>query len=61
MHLKIPEGIQSGSVVKVAGKGMPKKSGYGKGDLLVRVDVKTPSRISKRQKELFEELKREGL
>ena len=46
VHLKIPEGIQSGSVVKVAGKANAEKSGYGKGDLLVRVDVKTPSRIS---------------
>ena len=61
VHLKIPDGIQSGSVIKVAGKGMPKKSGYGKGDLLIGIDVKTPSRLSRRQKELFEELKKEGL
>lgn len=61
VHLKIPEGIQSGSVIKISGKGMPKKSGYGKGDLLVKVNIKTPSRISKRQKELFEELKKEGM
>lgn len=61
IRLKIPAGIQSGTVIRVGGKGMPRKSGYGKGDLLVIAQVHTPERLSKRQKELIEEMKKEGL
>ncbi|MBI3684881.1 molecular chaperone DnaJ [Candidatus Azambacteria bacterium] len=59
--LSIPQGVQSGTVIRVPGKGMPKKSGYGKGDLFVSVFVETPAKLSHRQKELLDELKKEGL
>lgn len=59
--LTVPAGIQSGTVVRVPGKGMPKRAGYGKGDLLVTVSVQTPAKLSRRQKELIEELKKEGM
>jgi molecular chaperone DnaJ len=54
--LKIPEGTQSGTVLKVRGKGVPVLNGYGKGDLYVEVRVHTPTKLSKRQRELLEEL-----
>ena len=61
VSLKVPAGIQSESVIKLGGKGMPRVSGFGKGDLLVKVRVQTPAKLSRRQKELLEELKKENL
>ncbi|MEK7452854.1 MAG: molecular chaperone DnaJ [Patescibacteria group bacterium] len=61
IKLKIPEGVQSGKVIKVSGYGMPKKHGFGKGDLLVKVSIKTPENITKQQKKILEELKKEGI
>lgn len=60
IHLHIPAGVQSGTVIRAAGKGMPKR-GFGKGDLLVTVNVETPAKLSRKQKELLEELKKEGI
>ncbi len=59
--LSIPAGVQSGTVMRVPGKGMPKKSGYGKGDLFITILVETPVKLSHRQKELLDALKKEGL
>lgn len=59
--LKVPEGTQSGDVLKVRGKGAPSSAGYGRGDLLIQVKVDIPRRISKKTKELIQELKTEGL
>jgi len=61
VYLHVPAGIQSSAVIKISGKGMPKKSGFGRGDLMVKIQLKTPGKLSKRQKELFEELKKEDL
>ncbi len=54
--LKVPEGTQSGKEFRVRGKGVPVLNGHGKGDLVVRVVVHTPSRFSKRERELLQEL-----
>ena len=54
--LKIPEGTQSGTTLKLRGKGVPVLNGHGKGDLFIEVRVETPTRLTKRQRELFEEL-----
>jgi len=54
--MKVPEGTQSGAVVKIRGKGVPVLNGHGKGDLFVEVRVQTPTRLTKRQRELLEEL-----
>ena len=54
--LKIPEGTQSGTVLRVRGKGVPSIRGGGKGDLHVQVRVQTPSKLTKRQRELLAEL-----
>jgi molecular chaperone DnaJ len=52
----IKRGIQSGEVVRVAGKGMPNLRTKKNGDLLVVVMVETPRHLTKRQEELFREL-----
>ncbi len=59
--LKVPEGTESGKILRVSGKGIPHFSGYGKGDLYVELVVKTPKKLTKKQKELLEQLKKEGM
>jgi molecular chaperone DnaJ len=54
--LKVPEGTQSGSVLKIRGKGVPVLNGHGKGDLFVEVRIQTPGKLTKRQRELLQEL-----
>ena len=54
--LKIPEGTQSGKELRIRGKGVPVLNGHGKGDLIVRVVVQTPTRLTKRERELLQEL-----
>lgn len=54
--LKIPSGIQSGAVMKIAKKGIPRIHGIGIGDHLLTVIVKTPKRLSKKEKEVYESL-----
>jgi molecular chaperone DnaJ len=52
--IHIPEGTQSGKVLKVSGKGVPNVHGHGSGDLLVKVHVETPIKLSEEQKKLLE-------
>jgi len=59
--LKIPAGTRSGQVFKLRGKGVPHLRGRGKGDQLVTINIKIPKTLTKRQKELLEELNKEGL
>ena len=54
-RLEIPAGTPPGSVVRLRGKGVPKLRGRGRGDLLVRVDVEIPDRLSRKEKQLIEE------
>ena len=54
--LKVPEGTQSGTVLKLRGKGVPVLNGHGKGDLFVEVRVQTPTKLTKRQREILQEL-----
>lgn len=61
MKLKIPAGIQSGTILRVRGKGIDRESRFGRGDHLVEILVETPDRLSKKQKDLIEELRKEGL
>jgi molecular chaperone DnaJ len=53
--ISIPEGIQSGKQLRQRGAGMPVLQGRGKGDLVVQIDVETPTRLSAKQKELLRE------
>jgi molecular chaperone DnaJ len=54
--LKVPEGTQSGTTLRIRGKGVPMLNSRGKGDLFVEVRVQTPSKLNKRQRELLQEL-----
>jgi molecular chaperone DnaJ len=57
--LKIPPGINYGEILRIKEHGVP---GKGKrGDLLVRVTFKTPAKLSKKEKEIIEKLKEEGI
>ena len=51
--LKIPAGTQSGQTFRLRGMGIPHVQGYHKGDQLVRVQVETPVKLSRDQKELL--------
>ena len=53
LTLKIPDGIQSGKQIRHRGAGMPVLQGRGRGDLVVQIDVETPTRLSARQRELL--------
>ena len=59
--LKVQAGIESGKVFRISGKGMPHFSGYGNGNLYVELVIKTPKKLTKKQKELLEKLKEEGI
>ncbi|MDO8571324.1 MAG: DnaJ C-terminal domain-containing protein, partial [bacterium] len=59
--VKIPAGTQSGTVFRVQNQGVPFLHKKGRGDLLVTVNILTPSHISRKQRELLEKLKEENL
>ena len=59
--LEIPTGTESGKVLRISGKGIPHFGGYGRGNLYIELRIKTPKKLSRKQKELFEELKKEGI
>lgn len=52
-RIVIPDGTQSGKVFRVRGEGFPNVHGRGKGDLLVRVFVETPTKLSSEQQDLL--------
>ena len=56
--IRIPPGIQSGKQIRQRGAGMPVLNGRGHGDMVIQVEVETPTRLSARQKELLEEFRK---
>jgi len=56
----VPPGTQHGTLLRARGKGMPRLHGRGKGDLYVVVEVKTPTDLTPRQRELLREFKMEA-
>ena len=54
--VKVPEGTQTGTTLRLRGKGMPDVNGRGKGDLFATVQVQTPKKLSKEQRHLLEQL-----
>lgn len=65
IKLKVPSGINSGEILAVRGKGVPQGHGLseakGRGDLMIKIVIKTPKKISKKAKDLVEELEKEGI
>src|SRR5579863_6085310 len=56
-QVKIPDGIQTGSRIRLKNLGVPRLQGSGRGDLFVQVDVKVPSKLTREQRKLFEQLR----
>ena len=59
ISLKVPAGSQPGKLLKVKGRGAPRPKG-GKGDLLARVKLSVPEKVSKQERELLEQLRKVG-
>ena len=57
VEVKIPAGVQSGEQLRHRGSGMTVLNGRGRGDLVARILVETPTRMSKEQKKLLEEFR----
>jgi len=55
----VPPGTQPGSVLRVAGQGLPRYGGHGRGSLDLTVILDIPRRLSPRQHELYEQLRAE--
>jgi molecular chaperone DnaJ len=56
--VKVPEGTQTGTTLRLKGKGMPDVNGRGRGDLFATVQVQTPRKLTRDQRKLLEELAR---
>jgi len=59
--LSVTSGTESGKILKISKKGMPHFSGFGRGHLYVKLIIETPKKITKKQKELLEKLREEGM
>ena len=57
VKIKIDPGTQPGKILRIRGKGLPDVNGYGKGDLLVAINVWIPSKLSKEEEKMFDKLK----
>jgi molecular chaperone DnaJ len=55
--IKIEPGMQPGKILRLRGKGLPDVNGYGKGDLLLNINVWIPKNLSKEEKSILEKLK----
>jgi molecular chaperone DnaJ len=54
--VEVKSGTQSNTIVRLKGKGVPRRTGRGRGDLIIRTHVATPTEMSKKEKELLREL-----
>lgn len=61
LKLKIPAGTKHKTKMRLSGHGLPHMHGNGQGDLYVRIDIKMPKRLTKKQKGLIEQLAETGL
>jgi molecular chaperone DnaJ len=57
--LKVPAGTQSGSVLRIKSKGIPKRGGLGRGDQKIEVAIEVPTQLTLRQRELLEQFAKE--
>ena len=56
--MKIPPGTENGQIFRLKGNGIPYLGSYGRGDQLVKINIKVPKKLSPRQKELLKEFSR---
>ena len=55
-RVKIPKGTQPGEILRLRGQGLPRPDGRGKGNLLVRISILVPKKLTAKQEELLHEL-----
>jgi len=55
-NVKVPEGTQTGTTLRLRGKGMPDVGGRGRGDLFATVQVVTPKKLTREQRAIVEQL-----
>ena len=60
VKIKVEPGTQPGKILRLRNKGLPNVNGYGKGDLLVSINVWIPKILNKEEKQLLEGLKKSG-
>lgn len=60
IEVTIPEGVSINEILRVRGKGVP-VSKNKRGDLLIKLNIKLPNKLSRQSRELIEELKKEGI
>lgn len=58
VKMKIPQGAENGQIFRLKGNGIPYLGSYGRGDQLVKINIRVPKKLSPRQKELLQELAR---
>ncbi|MDX6387525.1 MAG: curved DNA-binding protein, partial [Gaiellaceae bacterium] len=58
VSLKVPAGTQEGRLLRIRGHGAPKLGGGGKGDLIARLRVSVPKKLSKKEREALEALQK---
>lgn len=59
--LKIPENISFGEILRIRGKGVPYEKNRGRGDILVKIKIELPNKLSKSAKKIVEDLRKEGI
>ncbi|MCX6760491.1 MAG: molecular chaperone DnaJ [Candidatus Nealsonbacteria bacterium] len=59
--LNVSAGVESGKVLRISQKGITHFAGSGRGDMYVELKIRTPKKLTRRQKELLEELKKEEM
>lgn len=61
LELKVPQGTRHGAKLRLAGKGLPKMKRMAQGDMLVKINVNMPKRLTDEQRELIDKLAETGL
>lgn len=57
VRVKIPEGTQSGHIMRLKGKGLPGLNTYGKGDEIIQVNIWVPKQLNSEEKKLLEKIR----